>query len=100
MSRTPSLVVGLVAGSHVVNHAYLLLFPPAFPLLAEEFGASLAALGMVYTGVTLVAVRHIPNDIARAGALAADEEESVDAPSTLGATARGSRHTARAATTV
>jgi MFS family permease len=54
VSRTPSLVVGLVAGSHVVNHAYLLLFPPAFPLLAEEFGASLAALGLAVGVVNAV----------------------------------------------
>ncbi|PSP67708.1 MFS transporter [Halobacteriales archaeon QS_1_69_70] len=215
MSRTPQVVVGLVAGSHVVNHAYLLLFAPAFPLLGEEFGASLAALGLtvgvvnavvtagqlplgyvsdsyshtavlvgslavgtvgaalaalstsylallaaaavmgagvaghhpahyplisaaapdayrsraysvhgfagaiglavpfaavpaattlgygwraafgavaalgaVYTVATVVVVRRIPGEIAHAGALAADEEELVDAPSTLGATAR------------
>ncbi|QLD88270.1 MFS transporter [Natronomonas salina] len=40
------LVVGLVSGSHVVNHAYLLLFAPAFSLLSGEFDASLAALGL------------------------------------------------------
>ena len=54
MSRTPQVVVGLVAGSHVVNHAYLLLFAPAFPLLAEEFGASLAALGLTVGVVNAV----------------------------------------------
>jgi MFS family permease len=54
VSRTPSLVVGLVAGSHVVNHAYLLLFAPAFPLLGDEFGASLAALGLAVGVVNAV----------------------------------------------
>jgi predicted MFS family arabinose efflux permease len=44
--RNASFVVALVSGSHVVNHAYLLLFAPAFPLLGEEFGVSLAALGL------------------------------------------------------
>jgi MFS family permease len=48
------LVVGLVSGSHVVNHAYLLLFAPAFPLLGEEFDASLAALGLTVGVVNAV----------------------------------------------
>jgi MFS family permease len=54
VSRTPQVVVGLVAGSHVVNHAYLLLFAPAFPLLGEEFGASVAALGLTVGVVNAV----------------------------------------------
>lgn len=54
MSRNVPLVVGLVAGSHVVNHAYLLLFAPAFPLLSEEFGVSLAALGLAVGVVNAV----------------------------------------------
>ena len=48
------LVVGLVSGSHVVNHAYLLLFAPAFPLLGGEFDASLAALGLTVGVVNAV----------------------------------------------
>jgi MFS family permease len=39
-------VVALVSGSHVVNHAYLLLYAPAFTLMGIEFDASLAALGL------------------------------------------------------
>lgn len=47
MSRSHApAVVGLVSGSHVVNHAYLLLFAPAFPLLGAELDASLAELGL------------------------------------------------------
>ncbi|MDR9381685.1 MAG: MFS transporter [Natronomonas sp.] len=47
MTRRPvQFVIGLVAGSHVVNHAYMLLFAPAFPLLRAEFGVSLAAVGL------------------------------------------------------
>ena len=47
-------VVGLVSGSHVINHAYLLLFAPAFPLLREEFGTSLAAVGLALGLVNVV----------------------------------------------
>ncbi|WP_254840230.1 MFS transporter [Natronomonas marina] len=54
MSRHAPLVVGLVSGSHVVNHAYLLLFAPAFPLLGAEFGVSVAALGLAVGVVNAV----------------------------------------------
>jgi MFS family permease len=46
VSRNASLVVGLVAGSHVVNHAYLLLFAPAFTLLSADFSVTLGQLGL------------------------------------------------------
>lgn len=52
--RHATLVVGLVSGSHVVNHAYLLLFAPAFPLMREEFGVSLGTLGLALGLVNLV----------------------------------------------
>ena len=52
--RSVPLVIGLVSGSHVVNHAYLLLFAPAFPLLREEFGISLAAAGLALGVVNIV----------------------------------------------
>ena len=55
MSRSHApLVVGLVSGSHVVNHAYLLLFPPAFALLGADLDASLAELGVAVGVVSLV----------------------------------------------
>ncbi len=38
--------MGLVAGSHLVNHAYLLLLPPAFPFLEAAFGVTTAQLGL------------------------------------------------------
>jgi MFS family permease len=53
--RPVQFVIGLVAGSHVVNHAYMLLFAPAFPLLRAEFGVSLAAVGLSL-GVVNVAI--------------------------------------------
>ena len=40
-----ALVVGLVSGSHVVNHLYLVLFPPILATLAADFDVGLAALG-------------------------------------------------------
>ena len=55
MTRRPApFVIGLVSGSHVVNHAYLLLFAPAFALLREEFGVSLAAVGLALGVVNVV----------------------------------------------
>lgn len=42
---TTRTVVGVVGGSHFVNHMYLILLPPIFDLLVVEFDASLAALG-------------------------------------------------------
>ncbi|MEF8915923.1 MFS transporter [Natronomonas sp.] len=46
MSRNAPLVVGLVSGSHVVNHAYLLLFAPAFTLLSADFSVTIGQLGL------------------------------------------------------
>lgn len=46
MPRNASLVVGLVGGSHFVNHAYLILLPPAFPALSSTFDVSTAQLGL------------------------------------------------------
>ena len=54
MSRNAPFAVALVSGSHVVNHAYLLLFAPAFPLLGAEFGVSVAALGLAVGLVSAV----------------------------------------------
>ncbi|ELK44467.1 transporter, major facilitator family subfamily protein, partial [Haloferax sp. BAB-2207] len=39
-------VVGLVAGSHVVNHAYLVALAPVIGLVADDFGVSIAAVGL------------------------------------------------------
>jgi len=60
LPRETTLVVGLVSGSHVVNHLYLVLFPPILATLAAEFNVGLAALGaamgvqaLVNTGLQL-----------------------------------------------
>lgn len=43
--RESALVVALVSGSHVVNHLYLVLFPPIMGTLAADFRVGFAALG-------------------------------------------------------
>lgn len=45
VSRETGVVVGLVSGSHVINHLYLVLFPPILTTLAADFGVGLTALG-------------------------------------------------------
>lgn len=45
MSGYTARVVALIGGSHLFNHAYLLLLAPAFPFLADAFAVSTAALG-------------------------------------------------------
>jgi hypothetical protein len=42
--RETAFVVGLVTGSHVINHLYLVLFPPILTTLAADFGVGLSAL--------------------------------------------------------
>jgi len=42
-----AVVLTVVSGSHVLNHTYLVLFPPVLGVLATEFDASLATLGLV-----------------------------------------------------
>lgn len=54
------LVVGLVGGSHLLNHAYFMLLPPIFgPLRAElgltdaQLGVALGVIGVVVTALQL-----------------------------------------------
>jgi MFS family permease len=46
VSRETAVVVGLVSGSHVFNHLYLVLFPPILTTLASDFSVGLGALGV------------------------------------------------------
>jgi len=46
ISRETALVVSLISGSQYVNHMYLVVFPPILGILADEFGVTLAALGV------------------------------------------------------
>lgn len=41
-----ALVVGLLSGSHVINHLYLVLLPPILTVLAADFDVGLPALGL------------------------------------------------------
>jgi MFS family permease len=59
-TREASLVVGLVGGSHVVNHMYFMLLPPIVPLLGQDLGLSvgqvgiaIGLLGLMVTGLQL-----------------------------------------------
>jgi MFS family permease len=47
VDRETATVVGLVAGSQYVNHAYLVLLPPILPVLSREFGVTVGLLGLV-----------------------------------------------------
>jgi len=53
-SRAAALVVGLVSGSQLVNHAYLVLLPPILPVLAREFDVSIGLLGVALGAGALV----------------------------------------------
>lgn len=53
LSQKSRLVVALVSGSHFLNHMFLVLLPPIFGLLATEFGASLAGLGLAVSVMSL-----------------------------------------------
>lgn len=44
--REVELTIALVSGSHAINHLYLVLLPPIFGILSEEFGVGLAMLGL------------------------------------------------------
>lgn len=46
VSRETAVVVGLISGSHVVNHLYLVLFPPVLTTLAADFDVGLSSLGL------------------------------------------------------
>lgn len=48
------LVIGLVSGSHFVNHMYLVLLPPVFGLLVTEFSVSYTQLGLAVGVLGLV----------------------------------------------
>ena len=58
-SKHPAFkVVGLISMGHFVSHFYMLLIPPLFPILKDEFGVSYTQLGIaiavfsVVTGLT------------------------------------------------
>lgn len=46
VSRELAVTVGLISGSHAINHLYLVVLPPIFGILADEFEVGLATLGL------------------------------------------------------
>lgn len=44
-------MVGSVSAAHFLSHVFLLAYPPLFPLLAAEFGVSIAQLGLLVTAI-------------------------------------------------
>ena len=46
-------VVGVVSGSHFLNHMFLVLLPPIFGILVTEFDASLAELGLAVSVMSI-----------------------------------------------
>jgi len=70
------LVVGLVGGSHFVNHMYFMLLPPVFVALRGEFGVGDAQLGLALgvLGVVVTALQlpfgHISDTYSRTAVLA------------------------------
>lgn len=55
VSLNTTVVVGLVSGSHFINHMYLVLLPPIFGILAADLDATLAELGLAVGIMSLFA---------------------------------------------
>jgi MFS transporter, FSR family, fosmidomycin resistance protein len=54
-ARRELKVIGLVGTAHFFSHFYIIILPPLFPLLREEYGVGYAALGLalaMLNGVT------------------------------------------------
>lgn len=51
-TNTPA--IALVSGAHLYSHFYILLLPPLFPLLVQEFDVSFTELGLSITLFSLV----------------------------------------------
>jgi MFS family permease len=46
VSNETKLVIGLVSGAELINHTYLILFPPILGILVDDFRVGLALLGI------------------------------------------------------
>lgn len=69
--RDGPYIIGAVSGAHFLSHIYLLAYPPLFPLLASEFDATTAQLGLLVTaiyGPTLVLQLPLGSLVDRIGA--------------------------------
>lgn len=52
--RADALIVGLVAGAHLVSHFFQLVLAPLFPWIKAEFGWSYAELGFILSVMFMV----------------------------------------------
>lgn len=52
--RADALIVGLVAGAHLVSHFFQLVLAPLFPWIKAEFGWSYAELGFIVSVMFMV----------------------------------------------
>ena len=52
--RVDALIVGLVAGAHMVSHFFQLVLAPLFPWIKAEFGWSYAQLGFILSVMFMV----------------------------------------------
>ena len=53
--RLESKIIGLVSTGHFFSHFYLLLLPPLFPVLREQFGVGFTELGLALTTYSIAA---------------------------------------------
>lgn len=49
-------VIGLVSLAHFFSHLYILALPPIFPVLADELGVGVAALGLALAALNLTTI--------------------------------------------
>jgi MFS family permease len=49
-------VTGLITGGHFFSHLYILALPPLFPLLHQELGVSMTALGLLLATLNVTTV--------------------------------------------
>jgi FSR family fosmidomycin resistance protein-like MFS transporter len=60
--RLESKIIGLVSTGHFFSHFYLLLLPPLFPVLREQFGVGFTELGLALTTYSIAtALTQVPS---------------------------------------
>ncbi len=46
LSQEYSIIISILSGSHIMNHAYIVLFPPILAILATDFNVGIPAIGI------------------------------------------------------